>query len=165
MTARGRAAVRWPWFVPPDSPTTMPVPVPPERPAASPAGAAGPADRPVKVRRRQTGARHRRERTGRDRGSAALEVAIALPVILLFLVSGILLLGALGAKIVAADGAGAAARAAARGEPLPTLSASSDVTVTRDGDLVRVTVRQPVVNPIGADLHVEETAVAMAEPR
>ncbi|MFI5915522.1 TadE family type IV pilus minor pilin [Dactylosporangium sp. NPDC051541] len=154
MSARGRAAVIA-RFLAPDSPTAMPVVQVALRRKPERAG---------QPQRRRTGAKHRRERTGRDRGSAALEVALAVPIILLFLVSGVLLLGALAAKVSAADGAGAAARAAARGEPLPPLPASFDRTVTQDGDLVRVTVRRQVSNLIGADLRVEETAVAMVEP-
>ncbi|WP_433223618.1 hypothetical protein ACQP00_01165 [Dactylosporangium sp. CS-047395] len=76
------------------------------------------------------------------------------------------MLAAMTAKMSAVDSAGAAVRAVARGEPVPELREGTElIGVVHDGDLVRVTVRRQVPTPIFEGFYVEETAVAMAEPR
>ncbi|MER7003099.1 TadE family type IV pilus minor pilin [Dactylosporangium sp. NPDC000555] len=114
------------------------------------------------VRGHRGTARHRR---GRERGSAALEVAIAMPVVVVLLVTGVVTFTALFAKLSCLNAAGVAVRAVARGEPLPDLGEGTEVAVAHDGDLVRVTVRMRVPAPMLSGFTVEERAVAMAEPR
>ncbi|MET7420316.1 TadE family type IV pilus minor pilin [Dactylosporangium sp. NPDC005555] len=76
---------------------------------------------------------------------------------------------ALAAKVRLTDAAGLAARAAARGEPQEsiardTMPAGATISVHRDGDLVRVTVRQRVsLGPLPS-ITLREEATALAEP-
>jgi len=126
-------------------------------------------------------ARHRRRRLGglrrprtavgpSDRGSVAAELAVAFPVVVLLLLAGVTALAALTAKVRCADAAGVAARAAARGESGPSLGShaapeGATISVQRDGDLVRATVRVRVrAARLLPSFEVEERAVAMAEP-
>ncbi|MGI5246544.1 TadE family type IV pilus minor pilin [Dactylosporangium sp. CA-139066] len=113
-------------------------------------------------RRRRGKSRHRR---GGDRGSATLEVALMVPVVLLFLAACVMAIGALGTKISCVDAAGTAVRAVARGEPVPDFGGGTDVAVEHDGDVVRVIVRMKVPAPMLAGFTVEERAVAMVEPQ
>ncbi|GGM39216.1 TadE family type IV pilus minor pilin [Dactylosporangium sucinum] len=111
-------------------------------------------------------ARHRRRAGGpRDRGSAAVEFAAALPAVALLLLAGLAALVVATAQVRCADAAGLAARAAARGEPdaaaSETAPAGATISVQRDGDLVRVTVRYRF-GPLGLEL--QERAVAQFEP-
>jgi hypothetical protein len=92
-------------------------------------------------------------------------VAFVTPVVLLILLSGFFLLSSMMTKLVCVDGAGAAVRAAARGEPIPQMRPGVQTTVTYEGDLVRVTVRKKVSNPVFGGLYVEDTAVALVEPQ
>jgi hypothetical protein len=90
---------------------------------------------------------------------------MAIPVILLFLMAGVIMLSVMTNKLSVTDSAGAAVRAVARGEEVPKLHSGTEViSVEHDGDLVRVTVRRKVSNPLLAGFYVEETAVAMVEP-
>lgn len=95
---------------------------------------------------------------------------MAFPVVVLLLLAGLTALAALSAKVRCADAAGVAARAAARGEPGPSLGsqaapAGATISVQRDGDLVRATVRVRVRSaPLLPAFTVEEQAVALAEP-
>ncbi|WP_238015408.1 TadE family type IV pilus minor pilin [Dactylosporangium sp. AC04546] len=112
-------------------------------------------------------ARHRRRRFGgpRDRGSAVVEFAAAFPAVVLLLLAGLAALVVVTAKVRCADAAGLAARAAARGEPDSAASeaapAGATISVQRDGDLVRVSVRY-TFQPLGLVLH--ERSVARFEP-
>ncbi|MEV6931668.1 TadE family type IV pilus minor pilin [Dactylosporangium sp. NPDC051485] len=119
------------------------------------------ADPVPRVRGRRWSSRHRQ---GRDGGSAALEVALMVPVVLVFLVVCASAYTALFTKLDCVDAAGTAARAVARGEPVPDLGKDAEVAVVRDGDLVRVTVRMRVPAPMPSGFTVQQEAVAMAEP-
>ncbi|GAA1549800.1 hypothetical protein GCM10009827_082810 [Dactylosporangium maewongense] len=108
-------------------------------------------------------------RNGRadDRGSATVEFAVTLPgvvVLLLIFVAG---WSAFAAKVRLTDAAGLAARAAARGEPVASrgaMPAGATISVQRDGDLVRVTVRQRVgLGPLPS-ITLQEEAAALIEP-
>lgn len=115
-------------------------------------------------------ARHRR-RLRDDRGSATVELAAALPIVVVLLAVGLTALAALSAKVRCADAAGVTARAVARGAPSDSAGAGTvlpgaEVAVARDGDLVRVTVRTRVRSaPLLPGFTVEERAVAMVEPQ
>ncbi|GAA4243432.1 hypothetical protein GCM10022255_002510 [Dactylosporangium darangshiense] len=87
------------------------------------------------------------------------------PVVIVFLVTCIVAITALGAKISCVDAAGAAVRAVARGEPVPDFGDGTEVAVEHDGDLVRVIVRMRVPAPMPSGFTVEERAVAMVEPQ
>ena len=109
-------------------------------------------------------------RNGRadDRGSATVEFAVALPGVVVLLLIFLAGWSALAAKVRLADAAGLAARAAARGEPESigrgAMPAGVTISVQRDGDLVRVTVRQRVsLGPLPS-ITLREEAVALVEP-
>lgn len=123
---------------------------------------------------RRGGPWHRRRwhfRTGRadDRGSATVEFAVALPAVVVLLLIFLAGWSALAAKVRLADAAGLAARATARGEPAKStgrgaMPAGATISVQRDGDLVRVTLRQRVgLGPLPA-ITLREEAVALVEP-
>ncbi len=109
-------------------------------------------------------------RTGRagDRGSASVEFAVTLPGVVVLLLIFLAGWSASAAKVRLADAAGLAARSAARGEPESTghsaMPAGVTISVQRDGDLVRVIVRQRVgLGPLPA-ITLREEAVALVEP-
>ncbi|MGI5179649.1 TadE family type IV pilus minor pilin [Dactylosporangium sp. CA-152071] len=85
-------------------------------------------------------------------------------VLLLIFVAG---WSAFAAKVRLTDAAGLAARAAARGEPVASrgaMPAGATISVQRDGDLVRVTVRQRVgLGPLPS-ITLQEEAAALVEP-
>ncbi|MEV8514419.1 TadE family type IV pilus minor pilin [Dactylosporangium sp. NPDC051484] len=182
MIARGRAAVHAALHAAGPTPTFDPGPRPSLKTHPGPGLNPGPkvnpnlGPGPASARRRGADRRraerhvrgHRataRHRRSRERGSAALEVAIAMPVVVVLLVTGVVTFTALFAKLNCLNAAGVAARAMARGEPVPDLGEGTEVAVEHDGDLVRVTVRMRVPAPMMSGFTVEERAVAMAEPR
>ncbi|MET9909570.1 TadE family type IV pilus minor pilin [Streptomyces sp. NPDC006476] len=111
------------------------------------------------------------ERRDTDRGFVTAESAVVLPVLVMFataLVWGLLVVAA---QIQCVDAARAGARAAARQDPAGAVvevareaaPRDASVTVSREGDQVRVTV---VANPPALDglpFEVREEAVASAE--
>lgn len=107
----------------------------------------------------------------RDRGSVTAELAAALPVAVLLLLTGLTGVSAVITELRCVDAAREAARAAARGEPgvpagLRAAPAGATVDVTVDGDTVRATVRA-TVHPLGPYLPgfaVDGSAVAAMEP-
>ncbi|MFB8775388.1 TadE family type IV pilus minor pilin [Streptomyces broussonetiae] len=107
----------------------------------------------------------------RDRGFVTAEAAVVLPVLVVFamaLVCGLLLVAA---QIQCVDAARTGARAAARQDPAEAVlemtraaaPRDADVTVSREGSHVRVTVvaRPPLLS--GLPVEVREEAVAWAE--
>jgi hypothetical protein len=94
---------------------------------------------------------------------------VALPGVVVLLLIVLAGWSALAAKVRLADVAGLAARAAARGEPAESVGrgatpAGVTISVHRDGDLVRVTVRQRVsLGPLPA-ITLREEAAALIEP-
>jgi len=80
----------------------------------------------------------------------------------MLLVVGIGALAVVRDQIECVDVAREAARAAARGEPLPAVSDTS-LSVNVEGDLVQVTARRHRVI-LGHSFEIVETAVAAAEP-
>lgn len=116
------------------------------------------------------GRRPAAERFGGDRGSVTAELAAALPVVILLLLTGLTGIDALMVKLRCLDAAAAAARAEARGEPGAVAGErvappGATVTVTRYGETVRATVRADA-RPLGARLPgftLEATAVAASE--
>lgn len=108
---------------------------------------------------------------GGDRGSVTAELAVALPVLVLFLLAGLTSVNAVATQMRCVDAAREAARAQARGEPgaaagervAPT---GASVAVSADGDTVRATV-VAITHPLGDRLPgftVRAEAVAAAEP-
>ena len=110
---------------------------------------------------------------GADRGFVTAESAVVLPVLVLFamgLVWGLLVVAA---QIQCVDAARAGARAAARQDPADAVvevargaaPSGASVTVTREGDRVRVVVvaKPPALS--GLPFEVREEAVADAEER
>ncbi|MEV6739175.1 TadE family type IV pilus minor pilin [Streptomyces sp. NPDC051104] len=108
---------------------------------------------------------------GRDQGFVTAETAVVLPALVLFAMALVWALLAASAQIRCVDAARAGARAAARQEPPgvvrdTTGQAAPDgarITVSRQGDLVRVLV---VAHPPGPDvfpLELRHEAVALAE--
>ncbi|MFG2038974.1 TadE family type IV pilus minor pilin [Dactylosporangium sp. NPDC048998] len=176
MIARGRAALHAALHAAGPAPAADPSPNPGLNPGpnikVNPNLGPGPASARRRGADRRRAERHvrghrgtARHRRSRERGSAALEVAIAMPVIVVLLVTGMVTFTALFAKLNCLDAAGVAARAVARGEPVPDLVEGADVAVEHDGDLVRVTVRMRVPAPMLSGFTVEERAVAMTEPQ
>jgi Flp pilus assembly protein TadG len=106
-----------------------------------------------------------------DRGSVTVELAVALPVIVILLLGGLTAVNAVATKMRCVDAAREAARAEARGEPGTTAGqraapAGADVTVTTTRDTVTATVRATTY-PLGGRLpgfSVVGTAVAAREP-
>lgn len=96
---------------------------------------------------------------------------MVLPVMLLFASALLWALFAACAQIQVVDAARAGARAAARQDPPPTVLAAArrtapdgaEVTVGREGDLVRVVVSVQAPGPGGLGLDLSHTAVALAE--
>jgi hypothetical protein len=78
----------------------------------------------------------------RDKGSATAELAVALPAIVILLVTGILAIAAVTAKLGCVATAHEAAIAAARGEPL---SNREGVSVETAADIVRITVARGAI--------------------
>jgi hypothetical protein len=100
-----------------------------------------------------------------DRGTATAEMAVSLPTLVLLLLIGVSALMVVRDQIACVDLAREAARAAARGDPVPN-PRTGTVTVTTDGDLVRATVHLRRT-PLGGGLpgfDITATAVAAVEP-
>lgn len=106
-----------------------------------------------------------------DRGFATVEAAIVLPVLALFTVTLLWALAASAAQIRCVDAARAGARAAARSEPVAAAEAAARTTapegarvsVTRSGELWRVTVEAVAPGPRGLGLTLRADAAALAE--
>ncbi|WP_434098728.1 TadE family type IV pilus minor pilin [Streptomyces mirabilis] len=107
----------------------------------------------------------------RDRGFVTAEAAVVLPSLVLVGMALVWALLAASAQIQCVDAARAGARAAARQDPPDTVLATTRraaprgarVTVTREGDLVRVTVKASAPGPDGLSLELSDEAVALAE--
>ncbi|WP_107120694.1 TadE family type IV pilus minor pilin [Streptomyces olivochromogenes] len=107
----------------------------------------------------------------RDRGFVTAEAAVVLPSLVLVGMALVWALLAASAQIQCVDAARAGARAAARQDPPDTVLATTRraaprgarVTVTREGDLVRVTVEASAPGPDGLSLELSDEAVALAE--
>ncbi|MFJ5876002.1 TadE family type IV pilus minor pilin [Streptomyces sp. NPDC093088] len=106
-----------------------------------------------------------------DRGFATVEAAMVLPVLALFTVALLWALAASAAQIRCVDAARAGARAAARSEPVAAAEAAARTTapegarvsVTRSGELWRVTVEAVAPGPRGLGLTLRADAAALAE--
>ncbi|MFJ3536753.1 TadE family type IV pilus minor pilin [Streptomyces sp. NPDC090109] len=106
-----------------------------------------------------------------DRGFATVEAAMVLPVLALFTVTLLWALAASAAQIRCVDAARAGARAAARSEPVAAAEAAARTTapegarvsVTRSGELWRVTVEAVAPGPRGLGLTLRADAAALAE--
>ncbi|MFE9648964.1 TadE family type IV pilus minor pilin [Streptomyces sp. NPDC006365] len=106
-----------------------------------------------------------------DRGFVTAEAAVVLPVLIAFTSALVWALMAVSAQIQCVDAARAGARAAARQDPpgtvttvaLQTAPDGAQVTVRRDGDLVRVRVTAKPPGPDALALDLEHEAVALAE--
>ncbi|MGW7050547.1 TadE family type IV pilus minor pilin [Streptomyces sp. NPDC054887] len=114
----------------------------------------------------------RSETRGRgDRGYVTAEAAVVVPALLLFTMALVWALMAVCAQIQCVDAARAGARAAARQEPREESIAAARqaaprgarVTLTREGDLVRVVVEAPAPALSAVPLTVRAEAVAPAE--
>lgn len=120
--------------------------------------------------------RGRRGRFGVDgqRGAVTAELAVGLPVVVLLLVAVLSLAAASTAQMRALDAARAGARmyaigeddAAARQAVAQVGGEGTELSVTRDGTWVRVTVTRPVVGGwfAGAPVRASGDATAWAEP-
>ncbi|KOX33367.1 MULTISPECIES: TadE family type IV pilus minor pilin [unclassified Streptomyces] len=106
-----------------------------------------------------------------DRGFATVEAAMVLPVLALFTVTLLWALAAAAAQIRCVDAARAGARAAARSEPVAAAEAAARtaapegarVSVSRSGELWRVTVEAAAPGPRGLRLTLRADAAALAE--
>ncbi|WP_432125561.1 TadE family type IV pilus minor pilin [Streptomyces sp. bgisy082] len=106
-----------------------------------------------------------------DRGFATVEAAMVLPVLALFAMTLLWALVAAAAQIRCVDAARAGARAAARSEPVAAAEAAARtaapegarVSVTRSGELWRVTVEAAAPGPRGLGLTLRADAAALAE--
>ncbi|WP_128375344.1 TadE family type IV pilus minor pilin [Streptomyces cavernae] len=106
---------------------------------------------------------------GRDRGFVTAEAAAVLPALVLVAMGLIWALLSAAAQIQCVDAARAGARAAARQDPPDAVLATARrvapddaaVTVSREGDLVRVRVVAPAPGPL--TFTVTDEAVALAE--
>ena len=106
-----------------------------------------------------------------DRGSVTVELAVALPAIMILLLTGLAAVNAVATNMRCVDAAREAARAEARGEPgvaagQRAAPAGANVSVTATGDTVTATVLA-VTHPLGGRLPgftVVATAVAAREP-
>lgn len=106
-----------------------------------------------------------------DRGFVTVETAMALPVLALFTVTLLWGLAAAAAQIRCVDAARAGARVAARAEPVASAEAAARasapegarVSVTRSGELWRVTVEAAAPGPRGMGLTLRADAAALAE--
>ncbi|MGX1271465.1 hypothetical protein RKD18_004659 [Streptomyces phaeoluteigriseus] len=115
--------------------------------------------------------RERGRAGGADRGFVTAEAAVVLPVLVAFAMALVWGLLVMTAQIQCVDAARAGARAAARQDPADavvevtraTAPRGARVTVTREGDEVRVVVvaRPPMLR--GLPFEVREEAVAAAE--
>ncbi|WRZ20838.1 pilus assembly protein [Streptomyces sp. NBC_00243] len=107
----------------------------------------------------------------RDRGYVTAEAAVVLPALVLVAMSLVWALLAASAQIQCQDAARAGARAAARQDPpdavLTTTRRAAPrgarVEVSREGDLVRVTVTASAPGPDALTLELSDEAVALAE--
>ncbi|MEF9883757.1 TadE family type IV pilus minor pilin [Streptomyces sp. P9-A4] len=106
-----------------------------------------------------------------DRGFVTVEAAMVLPVLALFTVVLLWALAAAAAQIRCVDAARAGARSVARSEPVATAEAvardaapgGARVSVTRSGELWRVTVEAAAPGPRGMGLTLRADAAALAE--
>jgi Flp pilus assembly protein TadG len=106
-----------------------------------------------------------------DRGFVTVEAALVLPVLALFTVALLWGLAAAAAQIRCVDAARAGARAVARSEPVASAEEAARaaapegarVTVTRAGELWRVTVEAAAPGPGGMGLTLRAGAAALAE--
>ncbi|MFI6878637.1 TadE family type IV pilus minor pilin [Streptomyces sp. NPDC050400] len=113
----------------------------------------------------------RSERPGRDRGFVTAEAAVVLPVLVAFTMALIWAVLATSAQIRCVDAARAGARAVARQEAQDAAVAAAReaappgarVEVSREGDLVRVTVRARAAGPGPLGVELSAQAVAAAE--
>ncbi|MFD4526677.1 TadE family type IV pilus minor pilin [Streptomyces sp. NPDC058470] len=107
----------------------------------------------------------------RDRGFVTAEAAVVLPALVLVAMSLVWALLAASAQIQCQDAARAGARAAARQDsPDAVLTTTrraaprgARVEMSREGDLVRVTVTASAPGPDGLTLELSDEAVALAE--
>ncbi|MCM2391167.1 TadE family type IV pilus minor pilin [Streptomyces albipurpureus] len=108
---------------------------------------------------------------GLERGSVTAEAAVAVPALVIFVLSLVWALMAAAAQIQCVDAARAGARAAARSEPAATMLAvarsaapeGARVTLHREGELWRVRVEAAAPGPGGLGLTLRAEAVAHAE--
>ncbi|MGW0119046.1 TadE family type IV pilus minor pilin [Streptomyces sp. NPDC003327] len=106
-----------------------------------------------------------------DRGFVTVEAALTLPVLALFTVALLWGLAAAAAQIRCVDAARAGARVAARSEPVTAAeeaarAAAPDgarVSVTRTGELWRVSVEATAPGPGGLGVTLRAHAAALAE--
>ncbi|GAA2638283.1 TadE family type IV pilus minor pilin [Streptomyces vastus] len=106
-----------------------------------------------------------------DRGFVTAEAAVVLPVLIAFTSALVWALMAVSAQIQCVDAARAGARAAARQDPPGTVTTvarqtapdGAQVTVRREGDLVRVRVTAKPPGPDALALDLGHEAVALAE--
>ncbi|MCX4981743.1 TadE family type IV pilus minor pilin [Streptomyces sp. NBC_00572] len=106
-----------------------------------------------------------------DRGFVTVEAAMVLPVLALFTVTLFWALAAAAAQIRCVDAARAGARIAARSEPVASAESAARaaapegarVSVTRSGELWRVTVEAAAPGPRGMGLTLRAAAAALAE--
>ncbi|MFE5293208.1 TadE family type IV pilus minor pilin [Isoptericola sp. NPDC056618] len=111
---------------------------------------------------------------GGERGAVTAELAVGLPVVVLLLVAVLSLAAASTAQMRALDAARAGARAYAIGEDDAAARQAvaqvggddAELTVTRDGTWVRVSVTRPVVGGwfAGAPVRASGDATAWVEP-
>ncbi|MDX3749535.1 TadE family type IV pilus minor pilin [Streptomyces sp. AK08-02] len=107
----------------------------------------------------------------RDRGFVTAEAAVVLPALVLFSMALVWALLVAAAEIQCVDAARAGARAAARQDPPGAVAEvargaaprGAEVTVTREGDLVRVEVVAQPPGLGGLTVDVAHEAVALAE--
>ncbi|GAA3247766.1 hypothetical protein GCM10020216_078600 [Nonomuraea helvata] len=110
-----------------------------------------------------------------SRGSVTAETAAMLPALMVVLAAALWAVQAVGAQFECVDAARAAARAAARGEPLEQVSArarsasraDAQVTVSREKETTRVEITVEVRPPWAQSLpavHISATATADTEP-
>ncbi|GAA3778176.1 TadE family type IV pilus minor pilin [Streptomyces phyllanthi] len=107
----------------------------------------------------------------RDGGFVTAEAAVALPVLVLFATALVWALLAACAQIQCVDAARAGARAAARQDPREAVEAmarrvaphGARVTVSREGDLMRVVVAADPPGPDSLGLDLSHEAVALSE--
>ncbi|GHJ34608.1 TadE family type IV pilus minor pilin [Streptomyces sp. TS71-3] len=106
-----------------------------------------------------------------DAGSVSAEAAVVLPALVLFVMGLVWALLVAAAQIQCVDAARAGARVAARQDPDAAAVAAAEqaapkgaqVTVRREGDLVRVRVDADSPGPGALVLHLHQEAVALAE--
>lgn len=112
---------------------------------------------------------------GAERGSVTAETAVALPALIVVLVTTVWGVGAAAAQVACVDAARAGAREAARGEPLAAVRSAvlraappaASVEIVRDRLLTRVTVRAVARAPLAGllpPLTLRAGVVAATEP-